>query len=68
MIFSDLSLPMCGLAAGQAVKKLIKPGPVVFDSGVGQFMQENVIDQVVGEFHQVEIQADVILSGAASPV
>jgi hypothetical protein len=46
--------------AGEFVEEAMEFRTMVFYSGMGQFMEDDIIDEVAGEFHQVQVEADVV--------
>ena len=59
-VFSDFSFEPGSLMAGEFVEEAMEFRTMVFYSGMGQFMEYDIIDEVAGEFHQVQVEADVV--------
>ena len=56
-----------GPASGHAVQQAPEARAVVHLTCVAQFVEQHVVRQFPGEYHQVEREVDVALAGAAAP-
>lgn len=52
---------------GHAIEEFVESGAMVFDPCVTQFVDDDVIDQPIGQFHQLDTQRYPVIHGTASP-
>jgi hypothetical protein len=60
MVLFHVGSQSFGFTAGNPVQALPEKFPVIFVNGVGKFVQDHVIRQILRQAHQMDIQIDMI--------
>ena len=67
LIFFHLGIPLFGHSVTDTIEQLPEFFPMVVLTRMAQLVQQNVVDQVIGKAHQMEVEVDVACGGTASP-